>query len=221
MRRSRPHGITIARALQILPGIVNDDLRDTVAAIDRVHGDGELPAIPLTFVSHVFDALGRPVDGILAAEMDGQDNVLPRSIRIRLDAPHRGFVTLHEIGHFLDAAGLSGAGYSSETHALLSPWRGEVSRSQAVRDLMRLTRGSNPATADRALALVEPTELWARAYAQFVARRSGNAALRSSLSAFQGHAGNDVYLPRQWTDEDFVAIDTAIEALFRMLQWMT
>ena len=46
----RARGISVGRALQVREGIANDDLRELVAAIDRVHGDGMLPSIPLEFV---------------------------------------------------------------------------------------------------------------------------------------------------------------------------
>jgi hypothetical protein len=34
----------------VRPGIANDDFREAIDAIDRVHGDGELPAIPVALV---------------------------------------------------------------------------------------------------------------------------------------------------------------------------
>jgi hypothetical protein len=220
MRRSKPSGVTIARALRIGPGIANDDLREVVGAIERVHGDGDLPAIRLSLATDIIDPMGRTLDGLFAAERDRHGELFPRSIRIRINAPHRGFVVLHEIGHFVDAAGLPGAGYSSEWHRALTPWRRAIRRSQAFRELARLGAAVDPVTAARATSLLEPTELWARSYAQFAAGRSDSMILAESLATFRRQIGSSVYLPRQWDDDDFGAIDTAIEILFRDLGWM-
>jgi len=215
----RPSGVSLGRALTIPSGIVNDDLREIVAMVDRVHGDGELPTIRLFSVQDIVDPMGRLLDGIFAAEMTALGDILPRSIRVRINAPHRRFVALHEMGHFLDAAGLPGTGYSSESHSSLTPWRQAIRRSRAFRDLLRLARTADPVTADRAIALAEPTRLWARSYAQFVAGRSNSAILAESLTIHR-RCGGGVYLPRQWDDDDFGAIDTAIVDLFRDLGWI-
>jgi hypothetical protein len=57
-------------------------------------------------------------------------------------------------------------------------------------------------------------ELWARSYAQFVARRSGSSALQASLDGLRQRPSDAVYYPLQWDDDDFVEIDRAIEELF-------
>jgi hypothetical protein len=46
-REGGPAGISIGRALAIPPGIVHDELREFVAILDRIHGVGDLPRIPL------------------------------------------------------------------------------------------------------------------------------------------------------------------------------
>src|SRR5262249_46908870 len=151
----------------------------------RVHGDGELPAIRLSFATDIVDPMGRSLDGIFAAEFDQRGDLLPRSIRVRSNAPHRKFVALHEIGHFLDVARLPGAGYSSEIHSLLTPWRGAVRRTRAFRELVRLAAYVDAMTAERVSALLEPTELWARSYAQFVVGRCDKRILAESLTSLR------------------------------------
>jgi hypothetical protein len=215
-----PGGISLGRALIISPGLVNDDLREVVALIDRVHGDGALPAIPLSFVSVIVNSSGRPADGVFAADEDDQGELHPLAIRVRGAAPHRHFVTIHEIGHFLDLMGLPGVGYSSDAHESLTTWRRAIFRSRAFGELERLVDASDPEVADRATVLLKTSELWARTYAQFVAVRSGSPILERSLSALRQRSGS-VYLPRQWDDHDFVTIERAIEGLFQNLGWIT
>lgn len=91
--RPRPAGIPIGRALDIPAGIAYDDLREVVAAIDRVHGDGNLPRIPVRLTRGVAD-FGR-------FRFD-PDTGQPISISINPVQPHRELALLHEIGHFLD-----------------------------------------------------------------------------------------------------------------------
>jgi hypothetical protein len=45
--RPGPAGVSIGRAFPIRQGIVNDDLREAIQAIERTHGDGELPTVPI------------------------------------------------------------------------------------------------------------------------------------------------------------------------------
>ena len=216
----RPAGISLGRALTILPGIANDDLREVVAILDRVHGDGRLPAIPLAFVETRTDPSGNSLDGTFAFEVDDHGRILGRAILVRFAAPHRRFVALHEVGHFLDACGLPGGGESSRYHPLLTPWREAIFASRAFRELIQLVASSDPPTTSRAVKLLDSVELWSRSYAQFIAIRSGDGSLVAALNALRRRSPNDVYFPRQWPDDDFVGIEAAIEQLFWSLGWI-
>ncbi len=217
----RPAGVSLGRALTIPSGIVNDELRDVVRLIDRVHGDGELPTIEMSMVPGLVLSSDQPTDGLFLYRLDERSVVRPRSIRLRFEAPHRAFVALHEIGHFLDGCGLPGIGFSSVRHPSLSEWRQAVRRSRAWLELNRLAMWTQRDVSVRATALLQPSETWARSYAQFVAIRSSSERMRESLVALRGQPLGDVYLPRHWEDDDFEEIETAIDATFRRLRWMT
>jgi hypothetical protein len=60
--------------------------------------------------------------------------------------------------------------------------------------------------------LMSPHEVWARAYAQFVAVESGNATLLAELALAQR---DSVVYPYQWTDETFEPIRRAMREIFR------
>jgi hypothetical protein len=216
----RARGRSVGRALQVREGIANDDLREVVAAIDRVHGDGMLPSIPLAFVDGPSVRPVHAVDGAFVSNVVGRDEVHAQAIFIRRRAPNRRFVALHEIGHFLDACGLPGKGWSSESHPMLVPWRQAVIASRAYRGLIELSEANDSTTSQRATVLLDTTELWARSYAQFVAARSGVDALKNSIDVLRQREPGEVYWPRQWDDEDFGEIEVAIEGLFRRVGWM-
>jgi hypothetical protein len=129
-----PAGIPIRRALAIPPGIANDHLREAVAAIERVHGDGVLPMIPLSMVGEIVTSGRGRADGLFTFDVDVEGYIRPRSVQVSSDAPNRPWVAIHEIGHFLDASGLPGPGYASGNHDVveLDRRRNAVARSRAV-----------------------------------------------------------------------------------------
>lgn len=221
MRQGRPVGVPVGRALTILPGIANDELRDAVAAIDRVHGDGDLPAIPMMIVRNLPDERGRGRDGMFVSRWVGEDRPpIASVILVRSGAPHRSFVAIHEVGHLIDLCGLPGFHVSSRGDALLSGWRDAVIGSRAYRELETLVGTPVDHADDRAADLLAVEELWARSYAQFVATRSDSLPLERALDAIRKQTSEALYYPRHWADDDFVPIDAAIEELFRGLRWI-
>ena len=221
-RNGRPAGVPISRALEIRPGIANDDLREAVAAINRVHGTGDLPSIPMAMRGVLVNSAGEPVDGLFSADETPDGRYLAQSIQIRSGASHRPLVTLHEIGHFLDLHGLPGSRFASADTKVspLADWRRAVLQSRAVGVLAAVGQVENPVVRQRAERLIVVEELWARSYAQFVVIRGGTEALRESLRALRRHESGDLSLPRQWDDDDFVDIEIAIDQLFRRLGWI-
>lgn len=227
---SHPAGVTVSRALVIRAGVANDDLRDAVIAINRVHGDGDLPEIPVSLRRNLGYQNGQSVDGLFRVEQTSDGRLEARSIQIRDGASHRAFVTLHEVGHLLDLHGLPGTGFASADREMveLVSWRRAVARSQAVELLTMLCQSSDRRVRRRALFLITPEELWARSYAQFVVTRSGVERIQFSLDALRSRDPRNaqeatldtVYFPRQWEDEDFTEIDAVVEELFRRLGWI-
>lgn len=209
---TRPSGVPISRALLIRPGIVNDDFREAVAAVNRVHGDGDLPQIAVSLVGE--RDLGGS-DGRFWFDLDPDGFLTPRAISIRAGSVVRQFAFLHEIGHFLDANGMPGAGFSSQRWSGLREWRHAIVASRAYADLAALV-GTDSAVA---AALLPLEELWARSYAQFVADRSGSAVLRTSLDRIRRRPDR-MYYPSQWDDDDFVPIGEAVDHAFRRLRWL-
>src|SRR5215217_3492288 len=146
----RPAGVPVGRALVVRPGIVNNDLRDAVAAIDRVHGDGDLPTIPILLVPHLLDDRGRTRDAVFVYHrLDPSQPFIASIIFVRSSAAHRPFVATHEIGHFLDLCGLPGSTFASSEEPALAEWRKSVIESSAYRSLGTLTRSLDATVANR------------------------------------------------------------------------
>lgn len=209
----------MGRALGLPSYVLAADLHEAVRSIDRVHGDGVLPLVPI-FLR----------DGLSTRGTFGKRAGVPISILIRSDVRHRGFALVHEVGHLLDVAGLgTGSQFASAGEsALVEPWKHAVERSAAVRrlrslidEVMDLLPGEERVRRLGARTLLEPEELWARSYAQYVAIVSGEPSLLSALDADRMPRPERVYYPIHWSDEDILPIAEAIEALFRRIGWRT
>ena len=61
-------------------------------------------------------------------------------------------------------------------------------------------------------------ELWARSYAQYIATKSGSAALMRELNEVRN--GTNDYRFAQWDDADFKPISAAMDVLFKGLGWL-
>jgi hypothetical protein len=193
--------------------------------IDNVHTDGDLKMLPITNGGQSRGSLGT-----FWSRM-GQ----PRSIGIKTGAEGRESTLAHEIGHWLDYAGIPRAaeldrlGMSYDTATAmgekgpLKEVMAAIKDSQAFKDL-------KAHSADRAYSsggyfkylqyLTSSKELWARAYAQYIAEESGDAAMLAEINVGVV-SGTREYLPvaTQWTKEDFAPIRAAISRVFRDLGW--
>ncbi len=203
--------------------------RRTMDAIDSTHGDGELPKIPVKGSSakgyygqykHYFD--GRPVD-----------------IRIAYKGTHHETTLAHEIGHFLDHQAIGKKGiFESEAafqfkSKLMEKWEHAISNSEAYQKLVDMLK--NPTSYEVEIEtlsgfkfttkpdhahtryLLQPRELWARSYAQYIAESSGNEVMLEQITK---EVGDKIYGVRQWSSEDFAPIKKAIDEIFIELGWM-
>ena len=68
--------------------------------------------------------------------------------------------------------------------------------------------------------LLNPRELFARAYAQFIALASGDAILAKHLNDLRSSRRGTVYHD-VWRDEDFADVTTEFVSLFERRRWLT
>ncbi len=172
-------------------------------AINKVHDDGVLPKIPLG------GSVGKNLNTRGAYTRTATNAV---SIDVRGGERNAALTTIHEIGHFLDHMGLGTPGRMES----------EVPGS-AVWDLVELametpTVKSIPAiygASNHTTYLLSRREVFARAYAQYIALESGDADLMSQL--------NGILLgpnfATQWPEAEFAPIRQAFNDLFASLNW--
>jgi hypothetical protein len=217
----------MGRGLEIPAGIAYDDLRIALAAIEHVHGDGEMPGIPVRLTANL------PQRGQFSYDRETGALI---GILVRSNQRHRAWSFAHEVGYYLDLVAIgSGSEFGSSVSPATIGWNEAVGRSRAFRSLLAIWERGAAAVQDgdglmRMVALgatemelvgtlLLPEELFARSYAQYVAIRSADEELQQSLDAFRESPAGKVYYPVQWQDEDFIAIAQAIDELFVELGW--
>lgn len=214
-----PTGTPVSGALMIGPSKqsrVGKGARAAMAAIDKVHGDGDLRPLPMV-QNNSRNAMGAYRYRV---GRDGQ-GLGGDPVDMRVSAAFtRGhaFTVAHEVGHWLDhqvigprnrwgsrdAAAGDGTPAQSALHAA-------IQQSAAVGYLrtMSLSRDSRA-------YLLDDRELFARAYSQYVAERSGDPDLLAGLEDTRGGP-----IPYQWSEADFAPIASAMDDLMVELGWMT
>ncbi len=132
----------------------------------------------------------------------------------------------HEYAHHLDYA-LGGADLTRKatSGALDGTWRDLFTaiNGSAEVEYIRLLRGASslPAEARTHITyLLRRDELWARAYAQYIATGSKDRAMLAGLQQAL-ESGHVLTSKRQWAAESFGPIRDAIEAILREVGWQT
>jgi hypothetical protein len=194
----------VADALDIpTRGALARDIKEVLALIDQVHGDGKLPKIPVRL-----DSATRR-NGAYISWQDGR----AEAIALSRKGTRPRLTIAHEIGHFLDHQALGFAGRFDHTGEFWADWKEAVKGSEAVRELQNL-----PSNRHRSY-LLEWRELWARSYSQYIAAKSGDSGMLEAIGKIRENGiGGDRF--SQWSEEDFKPIAAAIEAMFTKLGWM-
>lgn len=193
-------------------GKVRASAGSALAAIDSVHSDGKLGTVP---VQPLVGGRGRGGTlGLTSRDFSGRI----RAIGVRASGPWPELTTVHEVGHVLDWVVLGGGrGFGSEADTIMGTVMSAISRSAAVARLrIMATEAADPDLADRIVNyLLSRRELWARAYAQYIAEKSNDRTLVKNLSKRLAETG-----PQQWEADDFAPIRGAIDDFFRSRGWL-
>lgn len=162
-------------------------------------------------------------------------------IEISDQAKSPRLATVHEAGHFVEFAAIpAGPGTQKAVNGqrdwandpLMAVWRKAVEESEAVKKLRTLDvngyvmlplsgRVDLPAEYKTHIEyLLRPQEIWARSYAQYIAVRSGEPKLNAELAkTLEGIGTHELAMTKQWTEDEFKPIASAIDKLFEGLGW--
>jgi hypothetical protein len=183
-------------------------------AIDKVHDDGVLPLIDVKS-SRMTEALG-----FYTPSSPG--------INVQAAGPWPALTAVHEIGHFLDHKAIGGSRTLTTTQSPIPGPLGAVIDTAARSDLFAkldafdlaaLAPSQRKPIVGHIRYLKSAPEVWARAYAQWVALRSGSPLLAEEM-AVALDSGRRSGLVRQWEADDFEPIAQRIDDLMRDLGWI-
>lgn len=236
-REPRPVGTPVGDALKPsakLTPIVAANVKGAVESIAAVHGDGALKPIPVQPYKGEIGILGE----------FWRNNGVAMKIKISAAGSHQRLTTAHEIGHFLEwsaipktiPSAVGGKPFQAqtverrwETDPLTKPWldamrstkayqRNSAIAGQKAVVLKRPDGSTTRYIVDKKYAnyLNSPEECFARAYAQYIALRSDDPAMRAELDAGRK---SDPLWAQQWADDDFEPIAREFDSLFAKLGW--
>lgn len=220
-------GPTVGSALTVGRGKVAGKIRDAIKVIDSVHSDGDL--IPIDILTK---SLGDNTHGAYNFK-DGKGKPAPISIEIAVGGPRPEITAVHEIGHYLDNVALSDGHeslFGSTSPAakdfmtavnqsrLSQSLRLQKSRKTVEQTLKDGTTVTVPTHRNYIDYLLKPEEMFARAYAQYIATRSGNPAMLQQLAEMRDNPYNPY--KTQWTDEDFAPIAAELDKWFKLKGWV-
>lgn len=179
----------------------NNQLEDMLDAIEAVHGDGPLK---VSLLRQGAGTGGWYQPGTSDIKW-GKHGLWAQQI-------------VHELGHKIDYEALPGLGRLSakDWPEVKAFWKA-VKASEAyagIHSADQLKRF------DRKYMryIQEEREIWARAYAQFIAEESGNTRLSESIAERLGGA-RGYPSASQWETGDFAPIREAMKSIFQRLQW--
>jgi len=208
-----PNSTDVGSALDVPtdPKQMRSDLRrganEAIRAVRRVHGvgAGKLPTIPVVQINDP------RVYGRYWWDKAGNADRIELS---KVDPDWPAMTAAHEIGHFLDHSGLSKKGVTDkddlESKKQSTPTMREVMKAIRQSKRYALLQGNS--------YLTHEAELWARAYAQYIAWRSGSSVLKAQLDKMLTHKEQGVRV-RQWPYDEFVPIAQAIDKLLMSRRW--
>jgi hypothetical protein len=180
-----------------------EPIKEAIALIDQVHTDGVLPPIPVT---------GAPSKASSLGEFAFQSNGTASSIAVRVAGPWPRMTTAHEIGHFIDHQGFGKTpGFATNQPGPLKDLVDEIAKGATAKRIIEEAGSTRTIT-----YMLDPNEIWARAYAQFVAVESGDATMLAELEKIR----ESLQPWRQWPDDEFEGIRQKIKTLFQSLKWI-
>ena len=177
-----------------------------IAAVNKVHGDGKLPRIPIQAVSSKkYYGAYDPREGKLKIKLAGGNHV--------------ELTTLHEIGHFLDHKGFPGNWLESDK---LQPLIAEIRKSPEVQRLKEILSdaGTSAGTAKYIKYLRQPIELFARGYAQYIPTKTADKKLLAQVETIIQNGLSESERLSQWKSENFEPIQKSFDAIFEEMGWL-
>jgi hypothetical protein len=196
-------------------GPAKEAAKESLAAIAKVHSDGGLKDSPLR---------GRKLRGAWGMysqrHFRGRPESLTSEIAIHPGGDHQTLTTLHEMGHKIDFEAIvltnKYGGIEHEWNLPAAAARRKLLAALKASDSVKEIAGSAQFSVAMKQYALSDVELFARAYAQYIAVRSASAAALADLARERASFRR----PLQWSDEEFAALALLMDDVLRALGWI-
>lgn len=213
-RDLHPDLANVADVVEIRPGN-SDAARKSVAvgvrAIDKVHG---VTGMGLVGVDGNVRYKGLEAPGVYRPE--------DRAIGMNQRAEDASWVFIHEFGHAIDYQALTEFkwGLARDSDSVVNAWAEAASGSRKFVELEKAFEQAEYGSYEynHLKYLLSPVELWARAYTQYIALKSGDPDLARSFEA--AAKADTTFNAWRWDDDDFAPIAAAFDRLFESRRWL-
>lgn len=221
-----------------------EEVQRALRAINKVHGDGDLAPIKFSAARAGADYYGMFRASSTTAYHEATNRVVTKRLyKLELNQKmktHGELTAAHEVGHALDYLVINQPNRfaSRELSGAMGKVIEAATNSQAVQTIESWI--ANPPTDDHRLMksylryLDKPEEIWARAYAQYIAEKSGDPVMLAQVAQERERQKRKLVIggqtieyeetgpivPKHWTSEDFAPIRAAIDDLFRLKGWI-
>lgn len=209
----------------------HQDVTELLGIMDEVHRAPVMRSMRVRMVTTKPRANGSINYGTYRAEVDK-----PGGITIAVNGPHRMMTMAHEAGHAFDHLAFGRLGYhqvspgryaptfyTDTKPAALEAWKKAVKNSDSVKRIRARTYTVGEATYELPRGtvnyLLDESELFARSYAQYIAKKSGSPRMMAELDGIRGSL-NPVRTLTQWSDKDFEPIMQAFDEFFKEQGWL-
>lgn len=207
--------MSVLDALRLPNTRENKFCREIETALNLIDGVLKLPELP---VIQVHFTHSERFGGYTAGS-----EVNPPTIELSVFGITPRLTASHEVGHFLDDA----IGEFQEYASLISNSQiehillvsEESAAIQAFREYARQTESTLSPKRFRVLNRLNPEEIWARAFAQYIALRSKDAKMLAEVE-LRREIEAGVLQNEQWEWDDFTSIGQAIDTELRSMGWL-
>ena len=184
--------------------------QNALGLVDSVHGDGPLPDVVLSTRN-----MGKEITGAFAPFPSGWEIYINGRY-----SPNIETTLAHEIGHWIDFGGLGSNGMPGtaiELGGKLKGWWNAIMDTPEVKNLNQYS-GTYQIVTHIQKYLLNPQELWARSYAQYIGEKTQNKEILATMEMWRN--SSDYRQWRQWDPAEFAAIMEEIDKLFEAEGWM-
>lgn len=211
-------GNKVSNSFAVKGKAIEKEVNSALNAVDSVHNIEGLPDLEIR------TGAGSALGVYQYKENRSGSIVVPVKIGINPAGDHKELTTVHEVGHFIDqqSLGISGKFSSEDENSDAGKIVSALRDTESYKNLGVLeytmpdgTTKSDSMSIKSIRYYRNPTEVFARAYAQYITKRSGNEAMSKQLDKIRSTS----YKRTQWTDEEFEPVSKQFDAMFDKKGW--